>query len=603
MIDLDDRLRSELHELVPLDTRSDWREIAVRSGLVRERSRRRWAISLGALVAAALLVAATPLGAGLARGLEDFSSWLTGEPGTRASEQEQRDFDQANARSWLRFPQGTELRHLATVKAEDATVDLLGFRSGSSTLCLRVRVTGSAAGSTMSCAPLAELRRAAGPARVVIVDQGFGKGDKVAWYGVDRYNSSKLQITAGITTDAARSVVLEDDAGRHEIPATANAFLYVATNPEVGQRVSRVWARTDGGLLVVPFAPAPFGNRAIGTRKPAPPAPKIERRVSAGRIGWLDAREARGESLDVLPPRAHGSILRPRNGETNVLFGRVLTPDPDQPIRIALTLNAHRPGGSAAGLCITTVGRSGGAGGGCTLYPEVFEQGPISTGLMGDGSSGFVTLSGVASDDVDRIEALLADGQRAEVALRDNSYVVGLPRANLPARLISYDAEGRVIGVSPPWNDFAPTAAPARGRATTLIRVSGPEGVTGSLAVGSSTDGGECVFVTMHVDKQHSGIGVDCNRPTWADGALEVSTGFPPHFVEGRVRSDVKTVRISFADGSSTDVTPTRGFVLWATPAANLAPARRPTEVIGLRADGSEVARKSLESPEAPTKR
>jgi len=595
MIDLDDRLRSELHELIPLDSRRDWDEVRARSGLARQSRRRRWAVSVGALVAVALLVAATPLGAGLARGLEDFSSWLTGEPGTRASEQEQRDFDQANARSWLRFPQGTELRHLTTVKTEDATVDLLGFRSGSSTLCLRVRVTGSAAGSTMSCAPLAELRRAGGPARVVIVDQGFGTGDKVAWYGVDRFNSSKLQITAGITTDAVRSVVLEDDAGRHEIPATASAFLYVATNPDVGQRVSRVWARTDGRLVAVPFASAPFGLGGIGASKPAPPAPTIERRVSGGRIGWVDSREDRGESLDVLPPRARGSILGRPNRETNILFGRVLTPDPDRPIRIVMTLNANRPGGPPAGLCVMTVTRSLGGGGGCMAYPGTFDDAPMSAGVMGGGSSAFVTLSGAASDDVARIEALLADGQRAEVALRDNAYLVDLPRANLPARLIAYDAEGRVIGVGPPWGDFAQRAAPARGRATTLIRVAGPEGVSGSLAVGPSTDGGECVFVTEYVDEQHVGRSVNCNRPTWADGALEVSSGFPPHFVEGRVRPDVKTVRIRFADGSSTDVTPTRGYVLWAAPEANLGQAKRAIEVVGLRGDGSEVARRSLE--------
>jgi len=228
-------------------------------------------------------------------------------------------------------------------------------------------------------------------------------------------------------------------------------------------------------------------------------------------------------------------------------------------------------------------------------YPGTFDDAPISAGVMGGGSSAsFVTVSGVSSDDVARIEALLADGQRAEVALRDNTYLVDLPRANLPARLIAYNAEGRVIGVGRPWSDFAPTAAPARGRATTLIRVSGPEGVTGSLAVGPSTDGGECVFVTEHVDAQHSGVSANCNRPTWADGALEVSSAFPPHFVEGRVRSDVKTVRIRFADGSSTDVTPTRGYVLWAAPEANLDHAKRATEVVGLRGDGSEVARRSL---------
>jgi len=118
--------------------------------------------------------------------------------------------------------------------------------------------------------------------------------------------------------------------------------------------------------------------------------------------------------------------------------------------------------------------------------------------------------------------------------------------------------------------------------------------VTGSLSVGPSTDGGECIFVKEHVDARHGGVGVDCQRPIWARGALQVSMGFPPHFVEGRVRSDVKTVRIRFEDGSTTDVTPTHGYVLWATPAANLAPGRLPTEAIGLRADGTEVVRESL---------
>jgi hypothetical protein len=594
MMDLDDRLRSELYELVPVDTRSDWREIVVRSGLARERARQRWAISLGALVAAALLVAATPLGAEIARGLDDFSSWLTGEPGTPASAQEQREFDRSNARSWLRFPQGTELRHLATAKTEDATVDLLGFRSGSSALCLRVKVTGSTPGSATSCAPLAELRRKGGPARVVIVDHTVGRGDKVAWYGIDRFNSAKLQITAGIATDAVRGVVLEDEGGRHEVPVTANAFLYVAANPEVGQRVTRVWARTDAGLVAIPFAPAPFGVGASGPSKPAPPAPKIERQVSGGRIGWLESREDRGESLDVLPPRVGTGIPR-RPGQGNVLFGRVLTPDPDRLLRIVVTLNAHRPGGPAAGLCAWTVGRGGG-GGGCMQYPEVFDEKPISGGLMGGGSAAFVTVSGLASDDVDRIEALLADGQRADVPLRDNAYLVDLPRANLPARLVSYDAEGRVIGVSEPWQDFGgSTSVPARGRATTLIRVSGPHGVHGELSVGPSTDGGECVFVRDHVDAHRGGVGVSCHAPSWTGPVLQLGSSFPPHFVEGRVRSDVKTLRIRFADGSSTDVTPTRGYVLWAAPEANLDHAKRATEVVGLRADGSEVARRSLE--------
>jgi hypothetical protein len=450
----------------------------------------------------------------------------------------------------------------------------------------------------MSCAPLAELRREGGPARVVIVDHGVGQGDKKAWYGIDRYNSSKLQITAGIVTDDVRSVVLEDEAGKHEVPATANAFLYVAESPEVGQRVSRVWARTDAGLVAVPFAAAPFGMGGSTPSKPAPPAPKIERQISGGHIGWIDSREGRGESLDVLPPKVGTGM--PPSQETKVLFGRVLTPDPGRLLRIVVTLNASSHFGPTEGLCAATVGRNAG-GATCMRYPEVFDKKPISSGLMGGGSTAFVTVSGLASDDVDRIEALLADGQRAEVALRDNAYLVDLPRANLPARIVAYDAEGRVIGVSQPWDDFGPsTSAPARGRATTLIRVSGPNGVTGELSVGPSTDGGECMFVKTHVDAQHGGVGGQCFARTWTGAALQLSTSFPPHFVEGRVRSDVKTVRIRFADGTSTDVTPTRGYVLWAAPKENLDHARRATEVLGLRADGSEVAHRSLESPTTP---
>jgi hypothetical protein len=102
------------------------------------------------------------------------------------------------------------------------------------------------------------------------------------------------------------------------------------------------------------------------------------------------------------------------------------------------------------------------------------------------------------------------------------------------------------------------------------------------------------MFVREHVDAQHGGMGVQCHGPTWTGAALQLGSSFPPHFVEGRVRSDVKTVRIRFADGSSTDVTPTRGYVLWAAPEANLELAKRAIEVVGLRADGSEVARQSL---------
>jgi hypothetical protein len=600
MIEADDRLRSELDRLVPIDTRGDWDEIASLAGLKRERARRRWAIAAVALAVAAVLGASTPLGAAVGRGFDDFSSWLTGEPGTPASEEEQQAFDEANAQSWLGFPQGTRLQHLITKRAGDTTIDLFGFRSGSSALCLRLKVVGDSPASPVKCAPLAELRRTGGPARVVIVDYGVGKGKKVAWYGIDRVDSSDLQITAGIATDGVRSVVLEDDAGRHDVPASSNAFLYVAEQPDVGQRVRRIWARTDDGLVAVPFAPAPFAFGGFGPNATAPAAPPIEHHVDVGRIGWLEAHENRGESLDVLPARIRSSALRTRGGLTNVLFGRVLTPDPDRPIRLVLTLNAHRPGGLAAGVCTMLVTR-GGWSGGCAPYPEIFDESPISSGLMGGGSGAFVTISGVASDDVVQIQALLADGQRADVPLRDNAFVVDLPRANLPARLVAYDSQDRVIGVSQPWQDFARPAAPARGRATSLLQVTGAGGATAELFVGPSTDGGECAYVKSFVDRQHGGVSVSCYGREWTGPALQLGSNFPPHFVSGRVRADVKTVRLRFADGSTEALTPIRGYVLWAAPEERLEPARAVVAAEGLEADGRLVARQSL-APKGATR-
>jgi hypothetical protein len=598
VIGFEERLRSELDRLVPTDSRSDWDEVAARAGLRRELVLRGSAVAVSVLAAAGLLAFATPLGATLAGSLDDFSAWLTGEPGTPASEDEQRAFEVANARSWLRFPQGTKLRHLITAKAADSTVELFGFRSGASSLCLRLKVTGETDGSSMSCAPLAELRRAGGPVRPVIVDYGVGKGDKFAWYGIDRVGSSKLQVTAGIAADAVKSVVLEDDAGRHEVAASSNAFLFVAERPDVGQRVERIWARTEAGLIPVPFAPAPFGIGSAVPTRPAPAAPPVEREVVGGSIGWLDKREPRGDSLDVLP---RGALEFGPRYLGDVLFGRVLTPDPGRPIRVVVTLNSHRPGGPAAGLCKWLATRGGG-GGGCSKYPEVFERTPITAGMMGSGSRAFVTITGAASDDVARIEALLSDGQRSEVPLADNVFLVELPRANLPARLIAYDDEDRVINVSRPFHDFgARGPGPARGRATLLLRVAGFGGATAELFVGPSADGGECMYVKTFVDRQHAGLSIGCHGRHWTGPALQLGTNFPPHFVDGRVRPDIKTVRLRFDDGSKTTLTPTRGYLLWAAPREHLEQQINVVAAEGLSADGSVLARQSLR-PERPTR-
>jgi hypothetical protein len=589
MNDVDDKLRAELDRLVPSDSRLDWGEIAARSGLKRERARRRLVIGAAVAIATVVIGVASPLGAAIGRGLDDFSAWLTGEPGTPASESEQRAFESANARTWLRFPDGTRLRHLVTVKAGGETVELLGFRSGSDALCLRLSIRGNLQGRTMSCAPVAELRRSGGPARVVIADFALGKGDKQAWYGIDRYHSAKLQITAGIAADGVESIVLEDDVGRHEVQVSSNAFLYVASEPEVGQRVKRVWARSKAGLDPVPFAPALFGRPAGQPSRPAPAAPAIERKVKGGTIGWLEEREPRGESLDVLPP---GGL--PGHARGNAIFGRVLKPDPDRPFRVVLTVNTERPDGLPATVCVWPVTRAG-ASGGCQPYSDAFDRGPIVVGgSMRFGSDAFMTISGMASDDVARIDALLADGQHAEVPLEDNAFVIDLPRANLPARFVAYDDDDRVIGVTKPWSDFGAWAGPARGRARLLLRVTGPEGVAGELFVGPSTDGGECFYVRDLFGSAAPRVGMGCERPIWNGRALELGASWtPPRLVSGRVRPDVRRVRVRFADGSTTILTPTRGYVLWAVPREHIEPGHELVAFEGLDADGDVLGRQS----------
>ena len=603
MIDVESRLRAELHRFVTIDPRPDWDEVVADAGLEREQARRRQRSVLAVAVALAAVTVglATPLGSAIARGLDGFSAWLTGQPGEPVSEEEQREFDAANARSWLGFPQGTELRRLIRRDVDGMMVELLGFRAGSSALCLRLNVISKSRTSTLECAPLEELRRKGGPVRVVMADQPVGRGDKYAWYGIDRVHSSNLQVTAGIASDGVESVVLEDEAGRHEVPVLANAFLYVAEQPEVGQRVKSVWARTSAGLIAVPFAPTAFGFGGSGGRSAAPPAPAVERTVSGGRIGWLERRELRGESLDTLPARAHAAVLGqiggPQRPQTNVLFGRVLTPDPGRPLRIVVTLNAHRPRGPVAGLCTWLVERRG-TSGGCSPYPGVFEQNPIPSGMTGGGSGAFVTVEGVASDDVARLEALLADKQEVGVPLNDNAFAVDLPRAKLPARLVAYDSDGRVISVSPPLHDIGGGASPARGRATSLLRVNGPNGTHAELFVGPSDRGGECMYIKHFVDRQHTGVMVGCKGRAWTGPALQLSSQFlPPRFIAGRVRIDIDAVRVRFADGTATTLRPTRGYVLYATPPDRLTEARGAVSAEGLNADGGVVARQSFRPP------
>jgi hypothetical protein len=590
MIDVEDVLRTELPRLADDDALPNWDAVVAGSGLKKERARRRLTAGAALLAAAAVIGLATPLGAAIARGLDGFSTWITGQPGSPASSKEQRSFDRANARSWVAFPKGTKLRHLITQHVGSTRIDLLGFRSGTSTLCLRLSVTGTSRTSTQSCAPLADLRLTGAPVRVLLVDQPVGTGTKRAWYGIDRLRSSNLQITAGVAADSVRSVVLRDQHGRHVVPARSNAFLYVATQPEIGQRVNAVWARTAGGLVTVPFSPSPFGGLGGGSAAPGrAPTVHVDRKVSGGKIGWLDRHEDRGQPLSTLPPRLRGTLLGRRLGR--IIFGRVLTPDPSAPYRMSVTLNAHRRGGPPAGLCTMLVGPSGG-GGGCSPYPDLFKRSPISFGWSGDGPAEFVRVAGVVSDDVARLQVVLVNNQRLDVHLADNAFTEGVSRPDLPARLVGYDRDGKVIAVSDPIGDLmgGPAASPARGRAVELLHVSGPNGEHAELLVGPAIGGGECMYVKHFVTVHIAGAMEGCQGRTWTGPALGLSTDM--NFLSGRVRSDIARVRLHYAGGGQATLQPTRGYVLFTLPTG-----RRIASADGLAKSGRVVAHMAFPPP------
>jgi hypothetical protein len=257
-----------------------------------------------------------------------------------------------------------------------------------------------------------------------------------------------------------------------------------------------------------------------------------------------------------------------------------------------LTLSHSRHGTKPKGLCTWIISRGGGAGGGCAVRATVFARGPITTGLgMSSGSDEFMTASGLASDDVARIVAFLADGQTMSVPLTDNVYVVDIARSRLPARLVAYDRERRVIGSTPPISDVATSGAgPALGRARLLLHAVSASGSTAALSVGKSTNGGRCWYLRYHRSKINQGTAVSCGEPVWHGSPLQLGTlGHPTEFVYGRVRAGVATVIVRFADGGQARTAPREGFVLYTVPGRRLAPRREVVAAVAVDAAGAAI--------------
>lgn len=570
--------------------REDWQD-AVR----RARPRAGRARVVRAIVATAavllLLIVVTPIGGAIREQVADFSDWLAGSPGTAVSEEEQRAFDAANARSWIGFPGSPELRRLIRAERDGVTYDLLGFRSGNS-LCVRVTASGEARGSTTLCAPISDLRNDDAPARVLVADWGIGRGVKKETVGFDTYTAPLAQVTAGIAADGVESLELVDDAGRHRVDTESNAFLYVAARPDVGQRVTDVRAQLESGEAVrIPFAVSPWGpggGYGGGSGKPGGPT-RVERVVEGGSIGWVERREERGEPLD---ERQELGMLR------EVEFARVLTPDPGSSKRVAIAIGEFRSlrptGGESGrrGLCTYLITR-GGTGGGCGRLDDMFPRAPFTMGysVIGAGDQ-FATFAGVASDDVSRLELFTATGNRIEVPLRDNAYLAEVSLARFPAKLVAYDAQERVIGIE----ETPREQGPARPYGRPVVELEATVEGVGSLALQAlrTREGGEC-WSARGTGKASVRTG-SCVPKEWVDAPIRLGTlPDPAVFLYGRVRSDIERLELSFADGKTSEITPSeRGYVLTVLPREQRRAGRELVEVVGRGAGGEIVARRRL---------
>jgi hypothetical protein len=220
---------------------------------------------------------------------------------------------------------------------------------------------------------------------------------------------------------------------------------------------------------------------------------------------------------------------------------------------------------------------------------DLFAENPITADMsLMSGSDEFETVSGLASNDVSEITAFLATGPSIPVPLADNAFIVKVPRARQPFRLVAYDSDHRVIGIlAPPGMFGGPSPAPARARP--LLRAVSSKGASADLSVGKSTSGGRCFYVRYDTDSA-TGSSADCREPTSDGPTLLLGTlGRPTQFVMGRVRGNVVEVELRFADGKRATIKPIRGFILYGVAAARVGIGHEVVEAIARDASGRRI--------------
>jgi hypothetical protein len=471
----------------PFEVTPRWDAVVADAGVVEHRPSTSWRTMAIAAAFAAVLLAAAAYAAGFG---DTFSSWLTGSPGAPAPAAEQQGFAQRNHVAFASFPAGTKLRLLLRKTVGRTSFDLLGFRNGDA-YCLRLVRTDLPQGiGRNECLRAEELR---GHAALVAND---------VWFSVGKPAQSITGVY-GFAADDVTTVRVTRARGEERVHVKNNVFLSLKSQPSgtvqhhpLPNPVLAVAAmQANGRLRNVPYVvegqgiirsgrrptvPSYFSGR--GLKKSGGPV-RVTAPIRHPAIGWLDRREKRGSPLPLQP-------------YLTLHFGRVIQPDPDDPIRVGVAVanasgftRGHAITGNA--LCVVDFQplMRGAGSAGCSPVP--FQRGAL---VLGSWMSSPIThFNGLAADGITRVVLYLAGGRKVEAALRDNVFAVAVPQAELGGKLVGFDAKGRVAAIEDvPGNAVATPCPPAQ--FTTPTAHLAPPKTWERIDLGAMTVGGQTIL-------------------------------------------------------------------------------------------------------------
>jgi hypothetical protein len=425
---------------------------------------------------------------------------------------------------------------------------LFGFRSGHS-LCLRL--DGPVPRQhPQACAPASLLAHASAPILPVVGNTAF----------TDRASRVVASVSFGIAADEVKRVDVQAVDGPHHALLGGNAYLFIEDRPNTGFRVSAVTATDDRGRrtrvplaqdLVTGVVTSPLTGRLGGPSR-------IQATIAHPRIGWYQRGENRGVSIAQIK-------LTPDQLRSLGRFGtqlRLVKPDPLSDAAVGL----------AGDLCLISVGGADrGVAWGCSPRNEFFSRGPINVMLSG-GVGEFFVVEGAAADGVRRVVVFTSDRRHQIAALRDNVFTALVGRAQVPIKVVAYDAAGRVVGLQS-LGPFGPAGLRVPPRAEhplkPVLRVAAPHGSVAVLRVGRTVHGFRCWRITFG----HAPPAAGCTPPVHGvhmsvDRVQPVGRDL---FVVGHSDSTVVRIEIHFAsNGDVASGRPVAGEFVIAIPRQHL---------------------------------